>query len=214
MRGKGKDTLQMAEKRKVFVEKAYSLFSEKNIESVSLQNIADASGYGIATLYRYFTNKPALVIEVAAWKWEQVTDGFLKRRDATEATHRMNSREALELFLDSFIGLYRNHRDVLRFNQFFNIYIQAVDVDPKAMEPYQGVTSRLGEQFHRIYDKALGDGKVRTDIPDGEMFSTTLHLMLAAVTRYAVGLAYKPPGFDAEKELEVLKNALLAQYTV
>ena len=40
------------------------------------------------------------------------------------------------------------------------------------------------------------------------MFSTTLHLMLAAATRYAIGLVYIPEsGFDAEKELEKLKEA-------
>ena len=45
------------------------------------------------------------------------------------------------------------------------------------------------------------------------MFSTTLHLMLAAVTRYAVGLVYIPEsGFDAEKELEKLKEAMMLRY--
>jgi hypothetical protein len=45
------------------------------------------------------------------------------------------------------------------------------------------------------------------------MFSTTLHLMLAAVTRYAVGLVYIPAsGLDAEKELEKLKEAMLLRY--
>lgn len=46
-----------------------------------------------------------------------------------------------------------------------------------------------------------------------EMFSTTLHLMLAAATRYAIGLVYIPEeGFDAERELEKLKEALLMRY--
>ena len=45
------------------------------------------------------------------------------------------------------------------------------------------------------------------------MFSTTLHLMLAAVTRYAMGLVYIPEkGFDPVKELTMLKEMLLAKY--
>ena len=37
--------------------------------------------------------------------------------------------------------------------------------------------------------------------------------MLAAATRYAIGLVYIPEeGFDAEKELEKLKEALLMRY--
>ena len=50
-------------------------------------------------------------------------------------------------------------------------------------------------------------------LKEEEMFSTILHLMMAAVTRYAVGLVYIPEsGFDAEKELEKQKKALLHFY--
>ena len=44
------------------------------------------------------------------------------------------------------------------------------------------------------------------------MFSVTLHLMLATVTRYAVGLAYNEDT-DAEVELELLKEMLLSKFT-
>ncbi len=53
---------------------------------------------------------------------------------------------------------------------------------------------------------------LRTEVPEDEMFSVTLHLMLAAVTRYAVGLAYKPEGFDEMRELEIQKEMLLLRY--
>lgn len=45
---------EKAGRRAALFEKAYELFSSRNIESVTLQDIADAAGYGIATLYRYF----------------------------------------------------------------------------------------------------------------------------------------------------------------
>ena len=62
--------------------------------------------------------------------------------------------------------------------------------------------------------RAKQDGTMRTDLPEEEVFSTTLHLMLAVVTRYAVGLVYIPEvGFDAVSELETLKEALLWKYS-
>ena len=67
--------------------------------------------------------------------------------------------------------------------------------------------------FHRIYEKAKIDGTVRTDIPENEIFSSTLHLMLAAVTRYAVGLVYDG-GTDPEQELRLLKDVLYSRFTV
>ena len=64
-----------------------------------------------------------------------------------------------------------------------------------------------------VYKRAERDHTIRTDEPEDEMFSTTLHLMLAAVTRYAIGLVYIPEsGFDAEKELEKLKEAMMLRY--
>ena len=54
-----------------------------------------------------------------------------------------------------------------------------------------------------MYTRAEQDHTIRIDETEEEMFSTTLHLMFAAVTRYAVGLVYIPKsGFDAEKELD------------
>jgi hypothetical protein len=69
------------------------------------------------------------------------------------------------------------------------------------------------ERFHNMYEKAKKDGTIRTDESEEEMFSKTLHLMLAAVTRYAVGLVYIPEtGPDPVKELEFLKEIILKEY--
>ena len=118
----------------------------------------------------------------------------------------MTAKGIFEFYLDSFIELYRHKRDLLRFNQFFNIYIQAEHIDPEAMKPYRDMIEGLRISFHVVYARAEQDHTVRTDESEEEMFSTTLHLMLAAATRYAIGLVYIPEeGFDAEKELEKLK---------
>ena len=66
-----------------------------------------------------------------------------------------------------------------------------------------------------VYERAEQDHTIRTDESEEEMFSTTLHLMLAAVTRYAIGLVYIPEsGLNAEKELEKLKELILGKYKV
>ena len=208
MRGVGKEAEIIAAKRMEFAEKAYELFSAKDINSVSLQDIADATPYGIATLYRYFVNKPTLVIEAAAWKWKQFQEENRKRK---QDSREMTAAEIFEFYLDSFLELYRNHRDLLRFNQFFNIYIQAEKIDTETVKPYQDMIEEMEEPFHEMYVKAQMDHTVCTDMPEAEMFSATLHLMLAAVTRYAVGLVYQV-GTDPEKELELLKELLLTKF--
>ena len=209
-----KEAVMMSERRETFLESGFKLFSSKNIDTVSLQEVADESGFGVATLYRYFVNKPGLVVAVATWKWEE----YLKENKARRPSANfegMKASEIFEFYLDSFLELYRNHRDMLRFNQFFNVYVQAEHIDPDVMKPYKEIIYDLKEFFHEIYLKAQEDHTVRTDEPEEQMFSTTLHLMLAAVTRYAVGLVYTPQdGFDAQAELETMKEIFLVKYTV
>ena len=212
MRDREKDAAQMAIKRRHFLEKAYELFTRKNIESVSMIEVAKACGYGTMTLYRYFSTKPKLVVAVAMWIWGQtIRENQARRPNADFAG--MTALGIFEFYLDSFIELYRHKRDLLRFNQFFNIYIQSERIDPEVMKPYRDIIEGLKPEFHVIYERAQQDHTVRTDESEEEMFSTTLHLMLAGATRYAIGLVYIPEeGFDAEKELEELKEALLMRY--
>ena len=199
-------------KEKAFLEKGFELFAERGIEGVTLKDVADGTDYGIATLYRYFNKKPGFVVAVATWKWEQLLEENPKRR-LTNGFAGMTAAEIFEFYLESFIVQYREHKDLLRFNQYFNMYVQTEGLDRAVLKPYLDAMEVLKERFHGMYLKALQDRTLRTDEPEEKMFSKTLHLMLAAVTRYAVGLVYIPEsGFDAMEELETMKEMLLERY--
>ena len=213
MRGIGKEAAAIAAKKQKFIETAYELFASKNIESVSLQDVADETGFGISMLYRYFANKQTLVVEAAVWKWKQFQEENWKRRPNANF-EGMTAKEMFDFYLDSFLLLYRNYRDLLRFNQFFNVYVQAHNISKATLQPYQGLIESFKEEFHEMYIKAELDHTIRTDISEQKMFSTSLHLMLAAVTRYAVGLVYIPKdGFDEMEELETQKRAIMREYS-
>lgn len=200
------------ERRNEFLKKGFELFSRSCIEAVTLEDVAAASGHGVATLYRYFGHKSSFVAEIAEWKWKAFfKENRQRRRDP--GFEGVTAYEMLDFYLDSFLSLYKNNRDLLRFNQFLNIYIQSEEFRPEAAEMYRGLMGPVVTMFHAMYEKARRDKTVRTDIPENEMLSTTIHLMLAAVTRYAVGLVYQPEGgFDDVKELETLKELLLSKY--
>lgn len=199
-------------RRKELLEKGYELFSTKSIESIGMCDVAKAVGCGSTSVYRYYGSKPDFVVAVAIWKWEQFQEENQKRRPSVNF-EGMTAEEIFEFYLDSFLVLYRDHRDLLRFNQFFNVYVQSEHIDKGILSPYRDMIGRLRERFHDMYLKAEQDKTIRTDEPEEEMFSKTIHLMLAAVTRYAVGLVYIPEnGFDAEKELIFQKNVLLKEY--
>ncbi|MBQ9549971.1 MAG: hypothetical protein IJU87_04075, partial [Lachnospiraceae bacterium] len=154
------------------------------------------------------------VVETAVWKWDQLAHEIWDGWDNAGYDDKKNAAVHFGLYLDFFLTLYREHRDFLSFNQCFNVYVRAEKIDFKTLGPYQEMIGRMKEHFHNtVYAKALQDHTIRTDEPEEKMFSKTMHLMLAAVTRYAVGLVYQPEnGFDAMEELEFLKNAILKEY--
>ena len=207
-----KKTDQIEARRRELLEKGFEIFSKNTIESIAMQDVAAAAGCGIATLYRYFGKKPGYVVAVATWKWEQFQEENKKRRQNADF-EGMSAGEIFEFYLDSFLELYKKHQDLLRFNQFFNVYVRAENIDAGTLQPYQNMIQQLKKQFHEMYLKAEKDHTLRTDEPEEEMFCTTLHLMLAAVTRYAIGLVYIPgDGYDVVKELEKLKKAFILMY--
>ncbi|MCR4656155.1 MAG: TetR/AcrR family transcriptional regulator [Lachnospiraceae bacterium] len=212
MAGRKKDPARTEATRNDLLKTGYELFTRKDIESVSMIEVAKESGYGTTTLYRYYSTKPKLVVAVAAWKWEQFVKEYQMKRPAPDP-EKLTAAGIFEFYLDSFLELYDNHRDLLRFNQFFNVYVQSENMDAETIEPYRGVIRALKERFHNMYLKAEADHTLCTDIPEQKMFSATLHLMLAAVTRYAIGLVYRPEnGFDALEELQIQKEAMLWKY--
>ncbi len=200
---------EMAKRREEMLAAAFRLFSERNIDSVQMAEIAQETDYTLRSLQRYFRSKDNLVIAVATWAFENFLAGNRKRRrrDLTQTT----AAEDYEFFLDSFFVLYRDHAELLRFNQMFNVFIRAEHIGNEQMRPYQTMLGELRERFHVVYEKR--DGTLRTDVSEDEIFCTSLHLMLAAVTRFAVGLVYRGET-KPERELLTLKEMLLAHYTV
>ncbi len=214
MRDKEKDAAQMAAKRQRMLEVGFELFSRRGIDAVSMPKVAKACGCGIATLYRYFPTKVALVVAVGAWAWER----YLRENPSDLRADELDALTAAQMFeayLDFFVDLYRGHKDLLRFNQFFNNYLQGEDASHEQMTPYLQVIEKPRAWFGVLYCKAEQDGTLRTDVSEEEMFASTLHIMLAVVTRYAVGLVYTPSQWSgAEAELLLVRRMLLREYVV
>ena len=202
------------EKQQHIMETAYELFSEKGIIPVTITDIAEASGVGRATVFRYFTTKLELVVSISTWKWEE----YIEVRYATlpqERLDKMTGAEYLRFFLDSFLDLYRNHRDILRFNYDFNSFLRYEAGAAEEKQPYLRMVNALGAQFHVVYERGMKDGTLREDISESSMFSCLFHIMLAAATRYAVGLVvvYEDSN-DPESELVMLEELLLSRFTI
>lgn len=203
-------TLRQEATRQLILETGFQLFSENTIEAITMADVANAAGVGVATVYRYFNTKQTLVLAISTWIWEKNIQEAIRSGGIRNAT----AAETFEYYLDVFLSLYHNNRNVLRFNQFFNVYFGkegAVSEDAAKSFSFL-LEDALLPRFEELLRTAEEDHSMRTDIPAKKIMLTTLHLMLAAVTRYAVGLVYTD-GSDPDQELAVLKEMLMERYT-
>ena len=69
MRNPERDAIAEAKRREAYLTNGFEMFSAKSIDAVPLPEVAKASGYGIATLYRYYKNKGEFALAIAELKW-------------------------------------------------------------------------------------------------------------------------------------------------
>ena len=212
MRNVEKDERAMAERRERMLETGLRMFGEKGIEPVRMQDVADACGIGIATLYRYFNTKLVFVIAIGARKWEEYFEE-IEAEFVRRGGDMMNAAEELDFYLSGYILLYREHKDILRFNQDFNGYILHAEATQEQLSDYMRAIELFAKKFHRLYEKGVRDGSIRTDEPEQTMFNTTMHIMLAVAGRFAQGVIVQSDDpEDLTKELMILKRMILSRY--
>ena len=213
MRNREKDAREMAERRERMLNEGFRIFSQKSIEVVSMQEVADACKLGIATVYRYFRKKEDFVITIGARIWKEyavkVEEMYSKRGGGT-----MNAAEELEFFLDCFLYLYNNHKDVLRFIRNFEIYIRSENLSEEKIRVYNEVVDGFAQKFHAVYQKAEKDGTLKLEMPEKKFFYTIMYIMLSAAEKFAEGLVYPSEHEeDMTEALELLKDMILKKYS-
>ena len=214
MRNAEKDAIEMTRKRKKMLDIGLRIFSEHVIESVPMKDIAGACGLGVATLYRYFKTKLALVIAIGVRQWENYYTE-IEEMYSERGVERMTAADEFEFYLDAYILLYKKHKDILRFNRNFDTYVRHEGATTEEMKPYNDVVNVFARKFHTVYVKAKRDGTLRTDIPEEKLFVSAMYTMLPVAAKYAEGLVYPHNGdHDMTEELIMLKNMILNAYTL
>ncbi len=176
-------------RRRLIIDTAFRIFVEQKIEPVSMGEIASAAGIGRATLFRYYANKLELVVAVCAAKWKE----YLDELDAKRPLSSIGDIPAIDRFtftLDSYIDMYRYHKDLLQYNDNFNHYVTHEGVREEQLEEFHASLYSVDTRLEWMYEKAKEDHTFRTDIPREEFFRVTVHTMMTACAYYAGGFIW------------------------
>ncbi len=122
-----------ARRRSSIIRTAEALFVQEGFNAVHMQDIADAEGIGIATLFRYFSKKEKLILAVAISIMESEADAFKNILNQTDKT-------AYEKIEDCFNHMKEAHSapkgNTSKFNDAFQVYIDNRVESTENLLPY------------------------------------------------------------------------------
>ncbi|MBR1554233.1 MAG: TetR/AcrR family transcriptional regulator [Oscillospiraceae bacterium] len=150
------------------VTAAAELFLQYGIESVKMTDIAEKSGVGVATLYRYFGTKNQIVIEAMTYLWNEMGKLFSGVFESEIFLKQTGIKQMSDL-LRMCLVLYEAHQDFLRVLGEFDLLILRENISPEKLTEYEKSVINFYPMFERAYRTGIADRTVRT-VPDFRQF--------------------------------------------
>jgi hypothetical protein len=148
--------------------------------------------------------KEQAAIDINGLNFDEAWENIIKKIEGGEWNSQLTLEENIEI--------KENREKLLKEIERLE-KLARKEVQPKKKFELVNQKRKLEGKFHTAYERGMEDGTLNSEISEETMFSSLFHIMLAAVTRYAVGLVYIPEGSsDPESELIMLKDLLMSKY--
>jgi AcrR family transcriptional regulator len=157
------------EVRDAIIDTTASLIAERGLRGVTMSQIAEQTGIGRATLYKYFADVQSILV---AWHERHVSDHL---RHLTELRDRAcDALERLEAVLEGYAFIS------------YEVAREQHGADLVALVHQGRHVARAQHQLNRFVRDLLVDGvnagHIRDDVPVDELLSYCLHALAAAAT--------------------------------
>ncbi len=164
------------------VDIAARLYQQYGIDSVKMTDIAEASGLGVASLYRYFGTKQAFTIRVAEHLWQQKLMTFASLYSGPEFEAKCGLDQVRSL-IEVFARLYENHRRFLRFLAAFDAYVRREKLAPKELHDYNAILLEVMQMMTSAIEKGQRDGSIRSDFCARTYYFSVAHSLMSLCQR-------------------------------
>jgi AcrR family transcriptional regulator len=152
--------------RDASIEAAAALVAERGLRGVTMTQVAEATGIGRATLYKYFPDVEAIL---AAWHQRQIAAHLKQLAETRDSADTPRSR--LEAVLATYATIVRQshgHHDAELASLLHRD------------EQVARAERQLHELVRNLVHEAVASGDVRDDIPPDELAAYCLHAIAAA----------------------------------
>ena len=198
---------QKQQRRQNIIQIAKDLFLEQGVQTVQMQDVATASGIGIATLFRYFPKKEYLMIAATnAITDEMATDiGQIIEQSIT-------AYEKIEQILEYYMGIMKDPQlRLAKYFDSFDLYEKTAEESPEQYAEYLSARSNLAFVLLKISEQGKQDGSLRPGI-DLDVFVMTMvqnfsiFTYKSSLTKHDTNLSTL---LSADKQLLMMKDVFL-----
>lgn len=143
------------ERNKNYVlEKAKEVFLERGITGVSMADIAKEADFGVASVYRYFGNRKALIMECAVSIWQDKRD---KLRVVYEKNLSESGFEQIVVLTKYFSWLVVNEKSFSKFLLSLDSFLMTEDATREERKEYDAILFEIYKMFEDAYKTGLSD---------------------------------------------------------
>lgn len=194
------------------IERAAELFSEKSIEKVTMEELAEKSGVGVATLYRYFGTKKRIAIEVGISQWNALKNDVMPMFSSEEYLSS-DGITRIKILLDMYSELYENKRGFLLFLDDFDGFCLNSKIDKEELKEYQSAIADFYAPYSEAVKRGKEDGTIRLNVDERILYLTVNHTMISLLKKMARGeILAQDDEYNAE--LAMIKEMLLSYFKI
>ncbi len=180
------------------------MFLENGIDNVKMTDIADESGVGVATLYRYFGTKTGILIAAMTYMWGDLKVMFSGVFESDIFISQSGIKQINDL-MRMYIVLFTAHKDFMRLLAEFDVFIRREGVSKSELEDYDRSIINFYPVFENAYKTGLADGTVREVENFPMLYLTYAHSLMELSKKLVQGEITPSDNFNnAEAELNLL----------
>ncbi len=186
---------------------AAQLFLSRGVEAVKMTDIAEAAEIGVASLYRYFGTKEAILIRAGTLLWSDLRALF--EEVVEDADSSRTGREQVAAMLGVYRTLCRDHKNFLLFLEDFDRFILASGVKKSELYEYERSIGDYYPLFEAAYRRGVADGSLRAGVDPALFYRTFTHGITALCQKLLRGEILAQDDFSSSGEVELYLDAAL-----
>lgn len=166
------------------VQAAKIEFALHGIMNSKIKDIAKRANVGEASVYRYFSDKTALVNLVAYESWA-IKSVLFENYLHSKFAHAKTGLDYLLGVFDLFTHFYYEHKDMLKFMEDYGNYLVLMDPE-KTSNTFDNHMASLEEQVHGLVDMGIADKSLMESVVKEDLYDYFMMSLLPTIQNLAI----------------------------